>query len=180
VKVAFYAFAGGIAFGTVTLYMLALNGANLGVAAGLFYSAHHPGEFWGLVTPHGLLELSSVVLAGAAGLRLGWTLVDPGDRPRIAALAAEGNRAVVLVFGTVFTLAVSGLIEGFVTGSALPTVARVGIGVTVEVTFLSWVILASRAARVSGAAITAEDERFVRGAMSRGFAYSLPEALAPR
>jgi uncharacterized membrane protein SpoIIM required for sporulation len=173
VLVAFEAFAGGITFGVLTLVALFYNGANLGFAAGLFYAAHHPGEFWGLVTPHGLLELSSVVLAGAAGLRIGWTLIDPGDRPRLTALAAEGQRAVVLVMGTVLTLAVSGLIEGFVTGSALPTAARVGIGVTVEVTFLAWVVLAGRAARaatsVAGGA-----------AAARGPGYRRPAALTAR
>ncbi|MGA3219301.1 MAG: stage II sporulation protein M [Acidimicrobiales bacterium] len=147
VIVTFEAFAGGITFGLFTLVALVINGANLGDAAGLFYAAHHPGEFWGLVTPHGLLELSSVVLAGGAGLRMGWALISPGDRPRSRALAAEARGSVVLVLGTVLTLAVSGVIEGFVTGSALPTAARVGIGAAVELAFLSWVVLCGRSAR---------------------------------
>jgi uncharacterized membrane protein SpoIIM required for sporulation len=113
----------------------------------MFYAAHHPGEFWGLITPHGMLELSSVVLAGGAGLRLGWALISPGDRPRSRALVDEARSAIVLVLGTVLTLAVSGVIEGFVTGSTLPTAARVGTGIIVEVAFLSWVVLCGRAAR---------------------------------
>jgi uncharacterized membrane protein SpoIIM required for sporulation len=155
VIVTFEAFAGGITFGLLTLVALVVNGANVGSAAGMFYAAHHPGEFWGLITPHGLLELSSVVLAGGAGLRLGWALISPGDRPRGRALTEEARRAVVLVLGTVLTLAVSGVIEGFVTGSALPTDARVGIGVAVEVAFLSWVVLCGRAARAGEGALTA-------------------------
>ena len=147
VIVAFEAFAGGIAFGLLTLLALFVNGANLGSAAGMFYAAHHPGEFWGLITPHGLLEISSVVLAGGAGLKMGWALISPGDRPRSRALTNEARSAIVLVLGTVLTLAISGGIEGFVTGSALPTAARVGIGVAVEVAFVSWVVLCGRAAR---------------------------------
>jgi uncharacterized membrane protein SpoIIM required for sporulation len=147
VKVTFEAFAVGIAFGLPTLVVLFNNGANLGAAAGMFYAAHHPGEFWGLITPHGLLELSSVVLAGGAGLRMGWALIRPGDRPRLRALSEEAWGAIVLVLGTVLTLAVSGAIEGFVTGSALPTAARVGTGVAVELAFLAWVVLCGRAAR---------------------------------
>jgi len=146
VLVTFEAFAGGITFGLFTVYALFNNGLNLGVAGGLFYAAHRPGEFWGLITPHGLLECTSVVLAGAAGLRIGWTLIDPGDRPRARALADEGPKATVLVLGTVLTLAVAGSIEGFVTGSALPAAARVGIGVSVEVAFLTWVVTRGRAA----------------------------------
>ena len=174
VLVAFEAFAGGITFGVLTLVALVSNGANLGFAAGLFYAAHHPGEFWGLVTPHGLLELTSVVLAGAAGLRIGWTLIDPGDRPRLSALAAEGQKAVVLVLGTVLTLVVSGLIEGFVTGSTLPTPARVGIGVTVEVIFLAWVVFAGRAARSASSQATSS-----QATSSRADAGSTADGGAP-
>jgi uncharacterized membrane protein SpoIIM required for sporulation len=147
VEVAFEAFAGGILFGVGTVVALLFNGLNIGFAGGLFYAAHRPAEFWGLVTPHGLLELTSVVMAGAAGLRLGWALVSPGDYPRSVALGRAGPQAIVLVLGTILTLAVAGSIEGFVTGSALPTTIRVGIGVLVELTFLSWVVLCGRSAR---------------------------------
>ena len=147
VIVALEAFAGGITGGVLTLYALFENGVNLGVAGGLFYAAHRPAEFWGLITPHGLLELSSVVLAGGAGLRLGWALISPGDRPRSRALAEEGRHAFPLALTTVVTLAVSGMIEGFVTGSKLPTLARVGTGAGVEVAFLGWLVLCSRSAR---------------------------------
>ena len=161
--VTFEAFAGGITFGLLTLVALIVNGANLGDAAGLFYAAHHPGEFWGLVAPHGLLELSSVVLAGGAGLRMGWALISPGDRPRSAALAAEARGSVVLVLGTVLTLAVSGVIEGFVTGSALPTAVRVGIGAAIELAFLSWVVLCGRSARRAAYAPPAPGDGLIAG-----------------
>jgi uncharacterized membrane protein SpoIIM required for sporulation len=98
-------------------------------------------RFWGLVLPHGLLELTAVFIAGGAGLRLGWALVDPGDRPRTTALAAEGRRSVVIVIGLVAAFIVAGIIEGFVTGSPLPTWARVGIGVAVEAAFLGYLVL---------------------------------------
>ena len=149
VVVAFEAFAGGISFGLLTLLALAYNGLNVGVAGGMFYAAHQPAEFWGLITPHGMLELTSVVLAGGAGLRLGWALVSPGDQPRSRALAYNGLQAVVLAAVTVLALLVSGLIEGFVTGSALPTTVRVGIGAAVELAFLLWVVLGGRAARAA-------------------------------
>ncbi|HTW10987.1 MAG TPA: stage II sporulation protein M [Acidimicrobiales bacterium] len=147
VEVSMEAFAGGILFGLGTLAALFFNGLNLGVAGGLFYAVHRPGEFWGLVTPHGLLELTSVTMAGAAGLRIGWALVRPGDYPRSVALRQAGPEAITLVIATILTLAVAGSIEGFVTGSGLPTALRVGTGALVEVVFLLWVILFGRAAR---------------------------------
>jgi uncharacterized membrane protein SpoIIM required for sporulation len=150
IRVAATAFAGGILVCVPTIYLLVTNGASLGQAAGLFTAAGQWPKFWGLVVPHGLLELTSVVIAGAAGLRLGWSLIDPGDRTRAGALSEEGKRAVVIVLGTVCTLLVAGLIEGFVTGSGLPTGLRVGIGIAVEAAFLTYAVVLGRAARARG------------------------------
>jgi hypothetical protein len=90
---------------------------------------------------------------------MGWALISPGDRSRGRALAEEARGSIVLVLGTVLTLAVSGTIEGFVTGSALPTAARVGIGVAVEVAFLAWIVLCSRSARRDGLSSAASANR---------------------
>jgi uncharacterized membrane protein SpoIIM required for sporulation len=150
VRVAATAFAGGVLLCIPTIYLLVTNGASLGQAAGLFTAAGQWGKFWGLVLPHGLIELTSVVVAGAAGLRLGWSMIDPGDRKRAVALAEEGKRAVVIVLGTVCTLLIAGLIEGFVTGSGLPTGLRVGIGIAVEAAFIVYAIVLGRAATAQG------------------------------
>ncbi len=150
VRVGFLAFAGGIAYCLVTAVILAMNGASLGVAAGMFSAVGESGRFWGLILPHGLLEITAVFIAGGAGLRLGWTLIDPGDRPRLAALAQEGRRSVTIVIGLVAVFGVAGIIEGFVTGSGLPTWVRVGIGTVVEVAFLLYAIGAGRRAQAAG------------------------------
>lgn len=150
VGVAILAFSVGVAFCLPTAYVLAVNGANLGGAAGLFAAAGQSSKFWGLVLPHGLLELTAVCIAGAAGLRVGWSLIDPGDRPRSTALAEEGRRAIVIVVGLIGAFGVAGLIEGFVTGSGLPTTVRVGIGVVVETAFLAYIWTLGRAAAAAG------------------------------
>lgn len=160
VQVAFLAFALGILLCVGTLYVLIGNGANLGVALGLFAAVGQQPKFWGLILPHGLLELTSVFIAGAAGLRLGWTLIDPGDRPRLAALAEEGRRTVVIVIGLILTFGVAGAIEGFVTGRPWPTALRVGIGVVAEAAFLAYAYTLGRraAARGLSGALGEEDE----------------------
>ena len=150
VLVGFQAFALGIFFCVGTLYVLVTNGANLGVVAGLFAAVGQQPKFWGLILPHGLLELTSVFVAGGAGLRLGWTLIDPGDRPRAQALAAEGRRAVMIVLGLVAAFLVAGTIEGFVTGRPWPTWLRVGIGVLAEAGFLTYVVVLGRRAAAKG------------------------------
>jgi len=150
ITVAFLAFAGGIAGCVLTVIALARNGASIGLSAGLFASAHKLPEFFGLILPHGLLELTSVIVAGAAGLRLGWALIDPGDRPRAAAIADEGRRSVVIVAGLILTFLVAGTIEGFVAGSSLSTPVRVSIGAVVEVAFILYVVVLGRAAAARG------------------------------
>ncbi|MFE3329555.1 stage II sporulation protein M [Streptomyces sp. NPDC059176] len=133
------------------LWILLLNMVNLGVGIGLMSSAGRLDTFLGLVLPHGLLELTAVFVAAGTGLRLGWTLIDPGPRSRRTALAREGRAAVGMAVGLALVLFVSGLIEGFVTPSGLPTWARITIGVVAELAFLAYVyVLGGRAARAGG------------------------------
>ncbi|MFG3310257.1 stage II sporulation protein M [Streptomyces wuyuanensis] len=130
------------------LWILFLNMANLGIGIGLMSSAGRLDTFLGLVVPHGLLELTAVFVAAGTGLRLGWTLIDPGPMSRRAALAQQGRAAIGMAIGLALVLFVSGVIEGFVTPSGLPTWARITIGVVAELAFLAYVyVLGGRAAR---------------------------------
>lgn len=121
-------------------YVLFTNAANLGVVGGLMFDAGKADLFLGLLTPHGLLELTAVFLAAAAGMRLGWSVVSPGDRPRSQVLAEQGRAVVAVAVGLVGVLLVSGLIEAVVTPSPLPTPLRIAIGVAAEVAFLAYVV----------------------------------------
>jgi len=150
IQVGFLAFASGIAFCVPTAALLAYNGANVGVAGGLFTAAGQTWKFYGLILPHGFLELTAVVVAGASGLALGWALIDPGERTRRQAVAEEGRRAVVMVLGLVLTFLLAGIIEGFVTGSPLPPAVRVGIGALAELAFLLYAFVLGRTAAAAG------------------------------
>jgi uncharacterized membrane protein SpoIIM required for sporulation len=142
------AIASGVLLGIPIPYLLWQNAANVGLIAGLMAAHGRLDLFFGLVLPHGLLELTAVFIASGVGLRLGWTIVAPGDRPRGAAVASQGRAAIGVAVGLVAVLLVSGVIEAFVTPSGLPTWARVGIGLAVWVGFLAYVVvLGGRAAR---------------------------------
>jgi uncharacterized membrane protein SpoIIM required for sporulation len=140
----------GLLLGIPVLLVLFENSLNIGIDGGLMAAYGRSGEFWTLILPHGMLELSAVFLAAGVGLRLGWTIIDPGPRRRMQALAQEGRAMFTVVIGLVFVLAVSGLIEAFVTPSPLPTWARIGIGGVAEVAFLSYVIVFGRRATAEG------------------------------
>jgi hypothetical protein len=97
-----------------------------------------------------MLELSAVFLAAATGLRLGWTIIDPGPRSRVRALAEEGRASITIAIGLIVVLLCSGAIEAFVTPSPLPTWARIGIGAAAEAVFLAYVLVLGRRAVTAG------------------------------
>ena len=138
-------------------YVLFQNAANLGVIAGLMFSADKGDLFLGLITPHGLLELTAVFLAAAVGMRLGWTVIAPGDRPRAQVLAEQGRAVVAAAIGLAVVLLISGLIEALVTPSPLPTWMRIGIGVAAELAFLGYVFHFGRKAVRAGESGDLED-----------------------
>jgi uncharacterized membrane protein SpoIIM required for sporulation len=132
--------------GVPVLWLLFTNVANLAVVGSIMTRHGHAGHFWGLIAPHGLLELTAVFVAGGVGLRLFWSWVEPGSLTRAQSVAREGRTAGTVALGLVAVLFVSGLIEAFVTPSALPTWARVGIGVLAEAAFFAYVFVLGRSA----------------------------------
>lgn len=138
-------------------YVVFQNAANLGVAAGLMFGAGKGDVFLGLIAPHGLLELTAVFLAAGAGMRLGWNVISPGDRPRGQVLAEQGRAIGAVAGGLVAILLISGLIEALVTPSPLPTAARVAIGVAAEIGFLAYVFHFGRRAKRTGETGDIED-----------------------
>ncbi|MDH6130581.1 stage II sporulation protein M [Kitasatospora sp. GP82] len=140
----------GVALGLPVLWVLYGNVMNLGVALGLMASAGRLDFFLGLLLPHGLLELTAVFVAAGLGLRLGWTVIDPGPRSRSTALAEEGRATIGMALGLAAVLFTSGILEAFVTPSGLPTWARIGIGVVAEVLFLLYALVLGRRAAALG------------------------------
>ncbi|MDT7539665.1 MAG: hypothetical protein QOI82_3250 [Actinomycetota bacterium] len=140
----------GVLLGLPVIYVLYGNALNVGVAGGLMAANGRLGEFFGLILPHGILELTAVFVAAGLGLKLGWTVIDPGGRARASALSEEGRALVVGALGLAVMLLTSGFIEGFVTPSGLPTWVRIGIGVLAEALFLAWVFVLGRRAHNAG------------------------------
>jgi uncharacterized membrane protein SpoIIM required for sporulation len=136
--------------GVLPVYVLFQNAANIGLMAGLMAVHDRLGLFFGLILPHGLLELTAVFVGAGAGLRLFWAWVSPGPLPRGRAMAVEGRSMVTIALGLVGVLGVSGVVEAFVTPSPLPTWARIGIGAVVWTAFLAYVGVLGRGAVRTG------------------------------
>jgi uncharacterized membrane protein SpoIIM required for sporulation len=150
IQVSILAFAGGAALCLFGVLALLINGLNLGVVGAWMISDGSGLRFFGLIAPHGLLELSAVCIAAGAGLRLGWLIISPGDLPRSRALAVQGRRSITVLLGTALMFVCAGTIEGFVTGSSLPPLARIAIGVVAWSAYVVYVVHFGRAAARRG------------------------------
>lgn len=137
-------------FGLPVLWVLWQNVYNLAFTGSLMIGHGKGALFFGLITPHGLLELTAVFVAAGVGLRLFWAWIEPGPRTRASALGAQARTGIGVALGLVVVLLVSGVIEAFVTPSALPTWARILIGVLAEVAFFAYVFIVGRTAAREG------------------------------
>ncbi|HTU95267.1 MAG TPA: stage II sporulation protein M [Solirubrobacteraceae bacterium] len=149
IQVTFLAFGGGLLLGAGSLAVLAYNGAILGALGGLTLGAGNFAVFVRYIVPHGILELSCFTVAGAAGLRLGWALIDAGTLPRGESLRRAARPAVGMILGTAPCLIVAGLTEGFVTPRGLPLAAALAVGIVLGGGF--WTLVLTRGRPVTAA-----------------------------
>lgn len=144
VRVALLAFALGITLGLGTVVVLVQNGVLIGALAGAATALGGGPRFWSLVLPHGFLELTAIVIAAGAGLRIGWSVVEPGDRRRRTALAEESKDAILVVVGVVPAFLLAAAIEGLITGVTGAPAFEVALGALVAVVYIAWLASAGR------------------------------------
>lgn len=132
------------------LMVLVQNAVGVGTAAAVMIAYGRGDVFLLFILPHGLLELTCIFVAGAAGLHIFWAWVAPGPRPRGEALAAAGRSLATVAIGLVIALAVSGLIEGFVTPQPWPWPLKIGIGAAALGAFLVYMLVVGRRAHRLG------------------------------
>ena len=144
IRVAVLAFGGGVLFGLATVLVLVENGLLLGATTGLAIRHGIGGALIGFVSPHGGIEMTVIFISGGCGLRLGHALLSPGLISRRAALTAAASKAVPLLFGCVPLLVIAGTLEGFVSPSGIPQLAKFGIGLLALALLYSYLLLAGR------------------------------------
>lgn len=130
--------------------ILFTNAQAVGIAAGIFAAVGKQDVFYSYILPHGLMELTAVFIASAAGLRIFWAMVSPGPRTRGRAVADEGRSLITVALGLVLVLFISGLVEGFVTPSPLPVWAKISIGAGVLAAYWIYVLVWGRRAYDAG------------------------------
>ncbi len=152
VGIALRCFALGIFGGIGSAFYLVHNGLSIGAVLGYVASQGAGGNILTFIVGHGSLELGAIVIAGGAGLMLGWSIVSPGERTRLASLQLAARDAVVLVCGAAVMLLMAAGIEAFWSGSAIPSVVKRALGVTLFVLVWGYLLLGGRGAPARGAA----------------------------
>jgi uncharacterized membrane protein SpoIIM required for sporulation len=113
IGVSFRTFASGLLFGVGSIFFLVFNGLIFGAVAGHLTNVQYTETFFTFVVGHGSFELTAIVISGAAGLKLGYHLLNPGNRTRLDALKQAGSIAIRLVYGVIVMLVIAAFIEAF-------------------------------------------------------------------
>jgi uncharacterized membrane protein SpoIIM required for sporulation len=127
-RIALFAFALGVAFCVPSVALIAYNGATLGAMYYVFASQGLAFEFTAWLSVHGVTELFAIVLAGAAGMRVGWAVAFPGELTRLEAAERAGRESGVVIIGVVVMLLIAGLLEGFARQLVANDMYRYAIG----------------------------------------------------
>lgn len=120
VGIAFRCFATGILFGAGSLFFLIYNGLVIGTVTGYVASAGHGGNILTFMCGHAPFELTAIVISGAAGLQMGYSLVATRGLTRIGSLRRQAPALGRLIIGAALMLVVAALVEGFWSPSSVP------------------------------------------------------------
>ncbi|WP_042355813.1 stage II sporulation protein M [Bacillus rubiinfantis] len=141
IQVAILAFAGGITFGLLTVYLLIYNGIIIGALAALFWHHDKSYDFWAYIVPHGMIELTAIFIAGGAGLLMGYKLFVPGLYSRGYQLKQQAKRSVGLLLGTIPLFVIAGIIEGFITPAAISLEAKYAVALLTVIGLILYIVI---------------------------------------
>ena len=143
--IAFQCFASGLAFGLGSIFFLVYNGATFGAIAGYLAERGLGDAFFPFVATHGAFELTAIVLSGAAGLKLGHSLLAPGRRTRRQSLVHAARECVVVVYGLTAMLVVAAAVEAFWSSSAwVPSAVKYGVAAVCWAVVFAYLALQGR------------------------------------
>lgn len=147
IGVAFQCFATGLAAGLGSIFFLVYNGAMFGAVAGYLAERGLGDTFFSFVVTHGSFELTAIALSGAAGLKLGHSLLAPGRRTRGESLVAAARECVVIVYGVTAMLIVAAAVEAFWSSAAwVPSAVKYGVAAACWVAVFAYLALQGRRA----------------------------------
>ncbi len=145
ISISFRTFAGGALFGLGSIFFLVFNGLMIGGVGGHLTQLGYGSTFYPFVSGHGSFELTAIVFSGAAGLKLGYAMIHPGQKSWLAALRDAGRDSAIIIYGTTLMLLIAAFIEAFWSSSAsMPAMVKYTVGLTLWVLVLSYFIFSGR------------------------------------
>ena len=144
VGIALRCFATGIFGGLGSAFYLVQNGLAIGAILGYVASQGAGGNLLLFIIGHSAFELGAIVIAGGAGMSLGWSIVAPGDKTRIASLQSTGRDVAVIVSGAAVMLLIAAGIEAFWSASSMPAAVKIAFGAIWLLAVLTYIFLAGR------------------------------------
>ncbi|WP_437883207.1 stage II sporulation protein M [Pseudomonas sp. LRF_L74] len=145
IGIGFQTFAGGLLFGLGSLFFLLFNGLMIGAVAGHLTRIGYSETFWSFVIGHGAFELTAIAFAGAAGFKLGWALLAPGQLRRGEALRLASKRAIQLVAGVILFLLIAAFIEAFWSSMTYTTATvKYAVGAGLWTLVIAYIVFAGR------------------------------------
>ena len=124
VGIAFRCFATGILFGLGPIYFLLFNGLTIGVVMGHLARVGHGENIFSFVSTHAPWELTAIVIAGAAGLQMGYAMVSTRGRTRLGNLRGHGLEVLRQVGGAAAFLLLAAALEAWYSPSSLPPIVK--------------------------------------------------------
>ncbi len=145
IGVSFQSFAGGMLFGVGSIFFMVFNGISIGGVAGHLTQLGYTSTFWPFVVGHGAFELTAIVFSGAAGLMLGYALINPGASSRLQAVRTAGRDAILIVYGAIIMLVMAAFLEAFWSSSSvLPIPIKYGVGALFWILVITYCLFSGR------------------------------------
>jgi uncharacterized membrane protein SpoIIM required for sporulation len=146
IQVSFLCFALGITAGVGTALLLFGNAVFLGALAYVYASKGMTAWFWAWILPHGIPEITAIVIGGAAGFIVARGMLAPGGLPRRVALRREASAAVRLVLGGILLFLLAGVIEGTISQIHPPKISaafKISFALIVGLGVYAWLFSAA-------------------------------------
>ena len=148
IGIAFRTFATGIVFAIGSIFFLVFNGVIGGVIAGHLTHIGYNEPFWTFVIAHSAFEITAITFAGAAGMKLGFTVLSPGSFSRVEALKNAARECTPILYGVIIMLMIAAFLEAFWSSDhTLPTVVKYSVGAAMWALVISYFTLSGRNAR---------------------------------
>ncbi len=143
--IGFRTFATGLLLGVGSIFTLLFNGFHIGAIAGHLTQIGYSSTFWSFVAGHSAMELTAIALSGAAGLKLGFSILIPGRKTRYQSMLDAARISVKIMAGAMLMFFLAAFLEAFWSSSqTIPLMIKYAVGVILWLLVFFYFLFAGR------------------------------------